>query len=164
MPRCKARLFVWALVRCRDPRLQRRDAAFADVIAIPSRNFNSYIALHNGLATQTRAKRQPGRHIQPVQFVVFGFGEVFLAFDHNDVTRSAGAATATGMFQVNIEIQRHVQNRGGLSMIAVGKLPGLKFNRLVFRQERYFRHNFILRLPHYPSHHASQHCLRHTGE
>src|ERR1700685_708333 len=58
---------------------------------------------------------------------------------------SAGAASTTGMFQMDIEIQRNIENRTRLSVVAVGELAGFEFNRLLLRKESEFGHNSIVR-------------------
>ena len=78
-------------------RLQRRLPAFADIVPVPGWDFDFHVAFDHCLAAKSRPKRQACRHVQPVQFIVFGFGQIFLAFLNDHVARGAGAASAAGM-------------------------------------------------------------------
>jgi arginyl-tRNA synthetase len=82
-------------------------------------------------------KREAGRHIQPVEFVVFGFRQVFIAFHDDYVTSGAGAASAAGMIQVDAAPERHIQHRLAFPVIAVGEFAVLKLNGLVVWKKRY---------------------------
>jgi arginyl-tRNA synthetase len=58
---------------------------------------------------------------------------------------STGAASAAGVLQMDVEIERHVEYGFPLSMIAVRQLAGFEFYSLILRQESYFGHKPIVR-------------------
>ena len=68
------------------------------------------------------------------------FGKVFHTFFYDDVTGCAGAATAAGVFQVDMAVDGDIQNGFRLTVIIVRQFAGFKFNCCILRQEGYFRH------------------------
>ena len=104
--------------------------ALADVVAIPGGDLDGHIALHHCLACQARMQGQAGSLIHPVQLIVIRLGKIGVAAFHNHVAGGAGAASSTGVFQLNSEIQRDVQNRLGLTVFVVREFPVFKLDRL----------------------------------
>ena len=58
------------------------------------------------------------------------------------VAGGAGAASAAGVFELDAEVHRDVENRFGLAVLVVGKLSGLELDRLADIGERNLGHNF----------------------
>ena len=91
-------------------------------------------------------ERQTGSLIEPVEFVFVGGVriQVRVAFLHDYMAGGAGAASSARVFDMNAEIDGHIQQGFGLAMFVVGKFSGLKFDSLPLRQKRYFGHNPIV--------------------
>ncbi len=87
-----------------DTELKGGFAAFADVVAVPAGDLHGDVAFHYRLATEAGAKGQTGGHFQTVEFVVFGFGQIGFAFFYDHVAGGTGAASAAGMFQMDVTI------------------------------------------------------------
>ncbi len=113
--------------------LERRFPTLADVIPVPSRNLHRHIALYYCLTPQPRPQRQPCRHLQPVQLIVFSFGKMLLALCNNHVASCACTAASAGMVEVKIVVHRNIKQRLRLSMVVVWKLAGFEFKGLVLR-------------------------------
>lgn len=62
---------------------------------------------------------KPGSHVQTIEFVVFRFRKIGVTLDNDYVTSCASAASAAGMFQMDVVVQRHVQNGFSFPMVAV---------------------------------------------
>lgn len=80
------------------------------------------------MATEAGPEGEAGGHVETVEFVVVGFGQVFIAFNYDDVTSGAGAASAAGMLQMDVEIESDVEKRFAFSMIVIGKLSGFELD------------------------------------
>lgn len=50
------------------------------------------------------------------------------------------------MFEMDIEIERNIEKRTTLTVIAVREFAGFEFYCFIFRQESYFRHTLLYRL------------------
>lgn len=86
-----------------------RSVAFADVITIPVGNKDSNVAFDDGLATEAGVELEIGGLLDAVEFVVVHFREVFGARFDDHVAGGACAASAAGMFEVEIKIHRHIK-------------------------------------------------------
>jgi hypothetical protein len=86
-------------------------------------------------------RRQIGGHVHAIELIVVGLSQigVHLIFDDN-MAGGTGAISATGVFQMNAEIQRDVEQRFRLSMAFIRQLAGLEFNRFADREEGNLRH------------------------
>jgi len=67
------------------------------------------ISLDDRLTAKAGTKRETGGHIETVQFIVFGFGEIRLAVLHQNVACGASAAAAASVFQMDAEIHCDVE-------------------------------------------------------
>ena len=56
----------------------------------------------------------------------------------------AGAASAAGVIEMDVEVQRHIQNGFALAMVPIGQLSGFIFDGFVFRKKRDAWHNSIV--------------------
>ena len=81
---------------------------FADVIAIPGRNFHAHIAFYDCLATEARAQFEIRCHIQPVEFIIFRSGQILSALPHPNVARCASTYTAARVFQRHTDVERNI--------------------------------------------------------
>jgi hypothetical protein len=59
------------------------------------------------------------------------------------VAGGAGAASAAGMFDVNAEIDRHIQQRFGFAMFVVRQFPVFELHRLSGVGKGHFRHTLL---------------------
>ena len=87
---------------------------------------------------------QPWRHIQTIKLVVVSFGQIRIAAFYDHVAGGAGAATAAGVFELNAEVQRDIEDRLRLAVLVVRKLAVLELDGLVEIGECHLRHIFIL--------------------
>ena len=88
-----------------------------------------------------------GGHIDAVELVVVRLGKIVFPALHNDVTRSAGAASTARMLKLNTKIQRDIENGLWLAMVGVRELPGFEFDSLAEVGEGDLGHIFILACP-----------------
>ena len=103
-------------------------SAFADVIAIPGGNFYRDVAFDDGLAAETGPESEAGGHVETIELVVVGFGQVLVAVDYDDVASGAGATSSAGMLEVNVEIEGDIENGLAFSVVVVGKLSGFELD------------------------------------
>jgi len=85
-------------------------------------------------------QRQVGGQFQPVSLVVVHLGEVGFALPDDDVASRTGAVAAASMFQIDAEVQRHIQQRSRLPVIVIGQPAGFEFDRYVGGEKRDLRH------------------------
>ena len=88
--------------------------------------------------------RDAGRHVYAILFVVVHFRKAVFALLDDHVASGASAVASTGVFELNAEIQRHIQNRFRLAVLGVWKLAVFELDRLVEVEERDLRHTLIL--------------------
>jgi len=87
---------------------------------------------------------QPGSHIETIEFIIFGFREVFVALFHNDVASRASAASSARMLKLYAIVKRHIQNGFRLAMIGIRQLAGFKLDGLIEVCEGHLGHALIL--------------------
>jgi hypothetical protein len=108
-----------------------------------------HIALHDRLAPQTRCELVVRGLFHAVHFVIVHFGKVLFALLYHHVAGGAGTVSSARMFQMKAEIHGDVEQRLGKPMLFIRQFSVLELERLVRRQEGYFRHNPIVASEHY---------------
>jgi len=104
-------------------------------------------------------RREIGRHVHAIEFVVIRFGQVAIQSVFDDhVTGRAGAVPTACVLQVNSEIDGDIKQRLGLAMSLIGQLAGLEFDGLADREESHLGHSlyysgFNRLRPNYPNPH-----------
>jgi hypothetical protein len=88
-------------------------SAFADVVAIPCRNFGYYVAFDYRLTAQSRIHLEVRGLFHAVEFVIFHFGEVLLALFDYYVAGGAGAVSSACMLEVKAEIHGYIEKGFG---------------------------------------------------
>ena len=105
---------------------------------------NGDIAFHDGLAAEAGIQLEIGRLFHTVHFVIFHFGQVVGTLFGDDVAGGAGAASATGMFQVKAEIHGNIEQRTGQTVAFIRQLALLVFECLVGGEKSYLGHFLIV--------------------
>src|ERR1700743_3158883 len=97
---------------------------FFDVIFIPLGNFNDDIggAVGNGLATETRLRRDARRFVEFIEFGVRGFVAGVEALLNDDVARRACADAAAGVIESGFDALGNIENAAGQAVVAVRDL------------------------------------------
>lgn len=114
--------------------------AFTHVIPVPFGNVHSHVALHNRLASQPGMKLIIGRLFHPVEFIVVHFGKVRIAFLYHHMARRTRAASAAGVFQMEADVHRDIEQRFRFSMPFVRQLALLELECLACWKEGNSRH------------------------
>src|SRR5215510_470528 len=91
--------------------------ALLHVVAGVHRELGDDVPFDHRLTTESRIRGQVPRRVEPVEFVVLLFAQVLLALADDQMTRGAGAASATRVLEWNAEIHRHVEKRLGQSVM-----------------------------------------------
>ena len=121
---------------------------FADVVPVPFRNVHGHITLHDGLAAKAGVQLEIRSLFDPVHFIFFHLRQVIDAFLCNHMTGGAGAASATGMLQVEAEVHRHIEQGTRLPMFFIGQFTFFILERHVSGEESYLGHSFNCSGPH----------------
>ena len=91
----------------------------AYVVPVPVRNVNRDISLNHRLASQARIQLKIRRLLHAVHLVVFHLRQIIHAVLHDHMAGGAGAASATGMFEMKTEVHRHIEQRARQAMTLV---------------------------------------------
>src|SRR3954451_8579945 len=59
------------------------------------------------------------------------------------MTSRTGATSTAGVFQMNVEISRNIQERSAFTVVAIRQLAGFELYTFIFRHERHFRHTSL---------------------
>ncbi len=97
----------------RDSVTQDGAAAFADVVAIPSRNFGDYVTFDYRLATEAGVHLEIRGLLYAIELIVFHFGEVLFTLFDDHVASRAGTVPTASMLQVEAEIHSDIEQRFG---------------------------------------------------
>ena len=111
--------------------------AFGDVVAVPFGDFNDVVAGagDDGLAAEAGVKLLVGGHVHAVDFFVLGFTDAGVAFLDPEVAGGAGACSAAGMVEEDVEVFRDVEEAHGLSVVVVGQCAVLELDGFAFGLE-----------------------------
>lgn len=85
---------------------------------------------------------ETGSHVQAISLVVVHLREISIALFHNDVASGAGAVPAACVLQVEVVVERNVQERLGLAMLLIRKPARLELDRDISGQESHLWHEF----------------------
>jgi hypothetical protein len=85
-----------------------------------------------------------GGHVQTISLIIIHRRQILLAFLELNVACRARAIASTGVFQMESEMQRDVEERLRFAMLAVGQITGLELDSLAVIDESDLRHISIV--------------------
>src|SRR5271154_6804393 len=98
----------------------------------------------DGLASEPRRRRQPGRFVEQVFLLLARFAELVETLLDDHVTGGARAITAACVLEMHSVPQHHVEDRARLAIVMKRRLSGVELDYLfgvaVFKLDSQFRH------------------------